>query len=245
MPSATFRFYQELNDFLPPSRKQVAFEVEWRGTPSVKHLIESLGVPHTEVDLILVNGRPVDWAYLLQEGDRVAVYPVFESFDITPVIRLRPQPLREVRFVLDGHLGRLAAYLRMLGFDTLWSVDAHDAILAQTSKEERRILLTRDQGLLKRSAVTHGYWVRATAPRAQLREVIERFDLQRLVKPFTRCLRCNGLLEPISVVEAKDQLPDNIARDHREFWRCAVCQKIYWQGSHYRRMEQLMQDVVG
>ncbi len=245
MPSATFRFYQELNDFLPPSRKQVAFEVEWRGTPSVKHLIESLGVPHTEVDLILVNGRPVDWAYLLQEGDRVAVYPVFESFDITPVIRLRPQPLREVRFVLDGHLGRLAAYLRMLGFDTRWSVDAHDAILAQTSKEERRILLTRDQGLLKRSAVTHGYWVRATAPRAQLREVIERFDLQRLVKPFTRCLRCNGLLEPISVVEAKDQLPDNIARDHREFWRCAVCQKIYWQGSHYRRMEQLMQDVVG
>ncbi len=242
---ATFRFYQELNDFLSPPRRQVAFEVEWQGAPSVKHLIEALGVPHTEVDLILVNDRSVDWAYQPQDGDRVAVYPVFESLDITPLIRLHPQPLRDVRFVLDGHLGRLAAYLRMLGFDTRWDITADDATLARISKEERRNLLTRDQGLLKRSAVTHGYWVRATAPRTQLREVVERFDLQRLVKPFTRCLQCNGQLESISFVEAQEQLPDNIARAYREFWRCVACQKIYWQGSHHRRMEQLIQDVVG
>ena len=165
--------------------------------------VESLGVPHTEVDLILVNDRSVEWAYQPQEGDRVAVYPVFESLDITPLIRLRPEPLREVRFVLDGHLGRLAAYLRMLGFDTWYRNHVDDAVLAQVSKEERRILLTRDQGLLKRSAVTHGYWVRATAPREQLREVIARFDLQRQAKPFTRCLSCNGRLQAASLAEVE------------------------------------------
>jgi uncharacterized protein with PIN domain len=156
--------------------------------------------------------------------------------DITPLIRLRPQPLREVRFVLDGHLGRLAAYLRMLGFDTWYQNHVDDAVLAQISKEERRILLTRDQGLLKRSAVTHGYWVRATAPREQLREVIQRFDLQRLAKPFTRCLNCNGLLQSALLAEVKDEVPENAARFYSEFWRCTACNKVYWQGSHYQRM---------
>jgi uncharacterized protein with PIN domain len=244
MPRATFRFYQELNDFLPPAQRQVAFEHEWRGTPSIKHLIESLGVPHTEVDLILVNDRLVEWAYQPQEGDRVAVYPVFEALDITPLIRLRPQPLREVRFVLDGHLGRLAAYLRMLGFDTWYQNHIDDAVLAQISKEERRILLTRDQGLLKRSAVTHGCWVRATAPREQLREVIQRFDLQHIAQPFTRCLSCNGLLQAASPAEVKEEVPDNAAHYYHEFWRCGTCNKVYWQGSHYQRMTRLIEETM-
>ena len=243
MPRATFRFYQELNDFLPPAHRQVAFEHEWRGTPSIKHLIEALGVPHTEVDLILVNDRSVAWAYQPQEGDRVAVYPVFESLDITPLIRLRPQPLREIRFVLDGHLGRLAAYLRMLGFDTWYQNRVDDAVLAQISKEEHRILLTRDQGLLKRSAVTHGYWVRATAPREQLREVLARFDLQHQAKPFTRCLSCNGLLRPALLAEVKDTVPENAARFYSEFWRCAACGNVYWPGSHYQRMARLIEET--
>jgi hypothetical protein len=153
-------------------------------------------VPHTEVDLILVNDRSVEWTYQPQEGDRVAVYPVFESMDITPLIRLRPLPLREVRFVLDGHLGRLAAYLRMLGFDTWYQNHVDDAVLAQTSKDEQRILLTRDQGLLKRSAVTHGYWVRATAPREQLREVMARFDPSTHGKTIHTLPRGNGCCNP-------------------------------------------------
>jgi uncharacterized protein with PIN domain len=243
MPRATFRFYQELNDFLPLAQRQVAFEHEWRGTPSIKHLIEALGVPHTEVDLILVNDRSVDWAYQPQGGDRVAVYPVFESMDITPLIRLRPQPLREVRFVLDGHLGRLAAYLRMLGFDTRYQPHADDAILAEVSKAEHRILLTRDQGLLKRSAVTHGYWVRATAPRDQLREVVQRFDLQQQARPFTRCLSCNGLLQSATPYKVKNEVPENAAHFHAEFWRCAACGKVYWRGSHYQRMVHLIEET--
>jgi hypothetical protein len=244
MPRATFRFYQELNDFLPPAQRQVAFEHEWRGAPSIKHLVESLGVPHTEVDLILVNDRSVDWAHQPQAGDRVAVYPVFEALDIMPLIRLRPLPLREVRFVLDGHLGRLAAYLRLLGFDTWYQNHVDDAVLAQTSKEEHRILLTRDQGLLKRSAVTHGYWVRATAPREQLREVMTRFDLQHQAKPFTRCLSCNGLLQSASPAEVNSEVPENAARFYSEFWRCTSCHKVYWQGSHYQRMARLVEDAM-
>jgi len=243
MPRATFRFYQELNDFLPPFQRQIAFEHEWRGTPSIKHLIESLGVPHTEVDLILVDDRSVEWDYRPQEGDRVAVYPVFEAMDITLLIRLRPQPLREVRFVLDGHLGRLAAYLRMLGFDTWYQNHADDAVLAQISKDEQRILLTRDQGLLKCGAVTHGYWVRATAPREQLREVVTRFDLERLAKPFTRCLSCNGPLQPATLDEVQSEVPENVARFYVEFWRCATCGKVFWQGSHYQRMTRLIEEI--
>ena len=244
MPRATFRFYQELNDFLPPHQCQVAFDHDWIGSPSIKHLVEALGVPHTEVDLILVNDRSVDWSCRPQDGDRIAVYPVFESLDITPLIRLRPEPLREVRFVLDGHLGRLAAYLRMLGFDTLWNNNPADATLAHISKEERRILLTRDQGLLKRSAVTHGYWVRATAPREQLVEVIGRFDLRRAARPFTRCLSCNGLLSPVSLGEVKEQLPAQAAHAYQEFWHCDACRKVYWQGSHYRRMARLVEEAL-
>jgi uncharacterized protein len=200
-------------------------------------------VPHTEVDLILVNDHSVDWTYQPQEGDRIAVYPVFESLDITPLIRLRPQPLREVRFVVDGHLGRLAAYLRMLGFDTWYQNHVDDAVLAEISKNEQRILLTRDQGLLKRSAVTHGYWVRATMPREQLREIIARFDLRRLAKPFTRCLSCNGLLQSATRDEVKDEVPENAARFYAEFWRCTSCGKVFWQGSHYRRMTRLIEEI--
>jgi len=117
-------------------------------------------------------------------------------------------------------------------------------VLAQLSKEEHRILLTRDQGLLKRSAVTHGYWVRATAPREQLREVMARFDLQQQTKPFTRCLSCNGLLQLASRAEVKDQVPENAARFYSEFWRCAACGKVYWPGSHYQRMTRLIEESI-
>jgi uncharacterized protein with PIN domain len=160
-------------------------------------VIESLGVPHGEVDLILVNGESVDFSALLPDGARVSVYPVFEAIDIGPIARVRPEPLRETRFVLDVHLGRLAAYLRLLGFDASWRNDYGDAILVQLSGAERRILLTRDRELLKRSSVTHGYWIRETQPSKQLVEVVRRFDLFRSAAPFRRCLRCNHLLEEV------------------------------------------------
>jgi uncharacterized protein with PIN domain len=240
MSSAAFRFYAELNDFLPPARRFTEFTHRFLDTATVKDFIESFGVPHTEVDLVLVNGASVDFAYRVRDGDRVSVYPVFEAFDIGPVSKVRPEPLRDPRFVLDTHLGRLAAFLRMLGFDVLYRNHCADEELAAISRDQHRILLTRDVGLLKRGAVTHGCFVRATDPRGQMREIVCRFDLARLVHPFTRCMRCNTPLEEVSKAEVLAELPPRTAEAHDEFRRCPACHRIYWKGAHYRRMQQLL-----
>ena len=245
MSQANFRFYAELNDFLPPFRRQVEFAYLFDLPASVKHVIEALGVPHTEVDLILVNSEPADFAYILQNGDRVSVYPVFESVDITPVARLRPEPLRDPRFVLDAHLGRLAAYLRLLGFDTLYRNDFDDAELARLSASENRILLTRDHGLLKRSLVQRGYYVRSQNPRQQAAEVVRRFDLKDTLQPFRRCLRCNGLLEKVAKDSVAGQLPPGTRTHFDEFYRCQECDQVYWKGVHYERMVRLVETISG
>ncbi len=243
MPQSTFRFYAELNDFLPKNRRFNAFVVPFELPASVKHMIESLGVAHTEVDLILANGEPVDFGYIVQDGDRISVYPVFESLDISPAARLRPEPLRRPRFVLDAHLGRLAVYLRMLGFDTLYRNDYADEELALISSQENRILLTRDRGLLKRSLVSRGYYVRAQDPRRQAVEVVQRFDLRRAFKPFSRCLRCNGLLEPVEEDTVAGQLLPGTQKYFHEFSRCRSCGQVYWKGAHYQRMVQLIESI--
>jgi len=244
MNQAQFRFYAELNDFLPKERRQRSFTHTFLLSGSVKDMIESLGVPHTEVDLILANGRSVDFSYAVQNGDRISVYPVFEAIDIVPVLRVRPEPLREPRFVLDVHLGQLAVYLRMLGFDTLYRNDYRDEELARISNEEARILLTRDRGLLKRSIVTHGYCLRTTQPRQQLVDVIRRFDLRRAIAPFRRCLHCNAVLEPVDKAAIEDRLPPKTRHYYDEFWRCPQCDRIYWQGSHFERMQQFIAEVL-
>jgi len=238
MPIATFRFYAELNDFLRPERRFTEFAHGFLDVATVKDRIQSFGVPHTEVDLVLVNGNPVDFAYRVQDGDRISVYPVFEAFDICGLTRLRPEPLRVPRFVLDVHLGRLAAYLRMLGFDTLYRNQCTYERLAEVSRREHRILLTRDVGLLKRSSVTHGYFVRATKPRQQLAEVVGRCDLARLMKPFSRCLRCNTPLTQAGKDQVRQQLPAQVALLHTEFLRCPDCGRAFWKGGHFRRMRQ-------
>ena len=245
----SIRFYAELNDFLPQRRRQVSFGHVLSEHASVKHVIETLGVPHTEVDLVLVNGQSVEFAYRVRDGDRISVYPVFESLDISSLGRVRPRPLRETRFVLDVHLGRLAGYLRMLGFDSLYRNDHHDEELADLSQRERRILLTRDRGLLKRSAVSHGYLLRESNPRAQLAEVIRRFDLRGMVAAFTRCMRCNGSLEPVAKEAILDRLLPKTRRYYDEFAMCRDCGRIYWRGSHYedmrQRLERLLCDATG
>ncbi len=238
--NAHFRFYAELNEFLPYDKRFQPVTVSFKGSQSVKHLIESLGVPHTEVDLVLINGHSVDFRYLVQDGDRVAVYPVFESMNITPLLKLRPEPLREPRFVLDGHLGRLAAYLRMLGFDTLYRNDYEDENLARISAVESRILLTRDRGLLKRKMVTHGFCLRTKDPRQQLLEVIKRFDLQDCFMPFTRCIACNGILRKVEKADILDQLEPGTRMYFDDFSSCISCGKIYWKGSHHDRMQGLV-----
>ena len=244
MHRAAFRFYAELNDFLPPDRRQVAFSLPFNGKVSVKHLVESLGVPHSEIDLILVNGNSVDFTYLVENDDTISVYPVFESIDIGTVGRLRPQPLRETRFVLDTHLGQLATYLRLLGFDCLYQNNYEDAELAEISSEQRRILLTKDRGLLKRNLVTHGYCIREIDPRLQLLEVIRRFDLRDSAHPFQRCLRCNGWLESVDKEDVVDRLEYNTSHYYDEFRICVSCDQIYWKGSHFERMQSFLDDIL-
>ena len=188
--------------------------------------LNRMGIPHTEVDLILVNGEPVDFSRQLIDGDMVSIYPVFESFDISPVNRLRPEPLREPRFILDTHLGKLASYLRMLGFDTLYNNQAEDQDLAEISSREHRILLTRDRGLLMRNIVTHGHLVKETNPQKQLIEVIQRFQLINEIQPFRRCLTCNGLLQECAKRcnsrSYCSRIPDCI---YEHFFQCEQCAK--------------------
>ena len=238
---AEFRFYAELSDFLPLERRQRAISHEFEGNPSIKDTIEAIGVPHPEVDLILVNGESVGFDYHLQNGDQVSVYPVFESIDISPLVRLRPEPLREVRFVLDTHLGRLAGYLRMFGFDTLYRNDFGDEMLAQIASEQKRILLTKDRGLLKRNSVTHGYCVRSTNPKDELVEVMRRFDLFRSIAPFRRCIRCNEVLAAVEKEDILEDLLPQVRKDYSEFRRCTGCHQIYWKGTHFERMEHFME----
>lgn len=238
---AIFRFYAELNDFLPRAWRQTDIPYQFWGHPAVKDAIEALGVPHPEVDLILVNNQSVNFDYRLRQGDRVAVYPVFELLNIAPVTRLRPRPLRKIRFVLDANLGKLARNLRMLGFDALYRNNFQDVEVIEIALQEQRIILTRDVELLKNGKVTHGYWVRHTDAQKQVEEVLQKFDLFDQIRPFTRCLVCNGLLLPVEKEDIEDQLPPRVRQSFETFYRCAACGKVYWRGSHFERMEKMVE----
>jgi uncharacterized protein with PIN domain len=239
MAQVQLRFYEELNDFLPPERRKITFAHELTRRTSVKDLIESFGVPHTEVEVILANGRSVDFSYIVQTGERISVYPVFESLDISPLIRLRDKPLRDPRFVIDANLGQLARYLRLLGFDVIYRNDFTDREVAQIASADRRIVLTRDRALLQHKIITHGYFVRAVKPREQVREILTRLDLYSALHPFTRCLRCNGELEDVEKEVVLHQLEPKTKKYYDRFRRCKACGQAYRKGSHFNRMEKL------
>jgi uncharacterized protein with PIN domain len=240
MAVAEFRFYEELNDFLPPERRKRAFDYACARRATVKNAIEALGVPHTEVELILANQDSVDFSYLVRDGDRISVYPQFEALDVTPLLRVREQPLRQPRFIADAHLGALAKYLRILGFDTLYRNDFADSEVVDIAAAERRVILSRDKGLLMQRAVTHGCFVRAIKPLEQIEEVLDRLDLHRVVQPFTRCLLCNQPLERISGEEASRRVSPETVQYYDNFRACRPCDRIYWPGSHYRRLSTLL-----
>jgi uncharacterized protein with PIN domain len=229
---ATFRFYEELNDFLPLDKKKVAFLHSFEGTPSIKDIIEAIGVPHVEVNLIQVNGQPVDFTYRLKNNDVVSVYPV-----------LRKKKWKEIKFILDVHLGKLAKYLRMCGFDTAYQNDYDDKKIIEISLEENRIILTRDIGLLKVKSVSHGYFIRDQNPKAQLTEVLKHFDLYQAINPFNRCIKCNGKLERIEKEKIIQQLEPLTQKYFNEFFRCTHCQSIFWEGSHFDRMSSFINTI--
>jgi hypothetical protein len=241
---ATFRFYADLNQFLPYARRQTDFDHPFEGRVSIKDMIESFGVPHTEIDLILVNGEPVDFEYLVQDADRVSVYPDFTAVDISFLLRLRPEPLAVPRFVLDIHLGRLASYLRILGFDTLFPENYDDEHLAEISSTENRILLSRDRGLLMRKIVVHGYYVRSTNPHQQVVEVARRYELIPQIEPFRRCAHCNGVIEPVVKEDILDRIQPDTQTYYTDFRLCTGCDRVYWRGTHFERMQMFIDEIV-
>ena len=237
------RFYAELCDLLPPRHRSGRISHRLIATQSVKDLVESYGVPHTEVEIVLAGDTSIGWDYRPRAGERVSVFPVFEAFDVRPLVRLRPAPLRETRFVLDGHLGALARRLRLLGFDCLYDTDADDDDLVEISVRGRRILLTRDRLLLRRRAVTHGYLLRSDRPAEQVREVVRRFQLGGSIAPFTRCPACNGELVRVEKAAIEHRLPPGTRRTYDEFHTCPDCGRDYWRGAHHARLERLVADA--
>ena len=245
MMTVAIRFYEELNFFLKKELRTRQIETEAAPGQTVKDLIESFRVPHVEVDLVLVNGESVDFSYQLREGDRISVYPVFERFDIGGGNHLRPEPLREPRFIADVHLGTLARRLRILGFYTEYDTHAEDEYLAARAAGEGLILLTRDRQLLMRKIVSHGLYVKATDPFEQVREVVARLDLYAKLQPFTRCVACNGRLhdlEPGSLQweKSKYQIPQGVLKWGTVFRRCEGCGKVFWKGSHLKPLNRLL-----
>ena len=237
-----FRFYAQLNDFLPPGRRGRRFIHAISGTSSIKDTVEALGVPHPEIDLVLVNGASVDFAYRIQSGDRVSVYPAFRSLDLAGMYRVGADPPEPLRFVVNGHLGKLASFLRLAGFDALVLDDA--AAVGTAASRDGRVVLTRDRDLLKRNAIQCGRYVRSTDPEAQLAEVFERFDLAYRVEPFTRCLRCNELVRSIVKADLADRVPPRSRARFEHFVVCPACNRVYWRGSHYERLRCLLERVL-
>ncbi|MGH2773850.1 MAG: Mut7-C RNAse domain-containing protein [Actinomycetota bacterium] len=242
--SVEVRAFAELNDFLPPDRRFATFRQPLGLRQTVKDLIEAAGIPHAEVDAVIVNGTSVGFDHRPSQDDLIGVYPVFESIDIRPILRLRPQPLRDPRFVVDSNLGGLARHLRMLGFDAAFRNDFADDEIARISASEKRVLLTRDVDILKRKEITHGYYVRTIVPVEQASEVVRRFDLAASVNPLSRCLECNESLEAVGTEQVKELLPEAPLREHSSFSRCRVCERVYWPGSHFRHMRMKVDEIL-
>jgi len=235
MAEASFRFYAELNEFLPKDQRQRDIPHRFREPATLKDRIEAHGVPHTEVEFIQVGGAPAGFADRLRDGQRVSVYPFLA---VVPCpLPVRP-PFPRGRFVLDQHLSRLAAYLRLLGQDAVHYARCADDELARIASADDRVLLTRDTRLLMRSTVVHGGFVHATAPQRQVVEVLHRFGAPETFAPFSRCMACNGQLRSVSKDEVADRLQADTQRFYDRFWTCTGCARVYWEGSHVRRMRQ-------
>lgn len=245
MPKITLRFYAELNDFLAPAQRQRDLTLDCPGPAPARHLIELCGVPHTEVELIVRDGESIGLETPVAPGERIGVYPMFEAFDVRPVLRTAVGPKRVPRFLADAHLGTLAKRLRMLGFDTLWHNDLGDSALAALAANERRILLSSDRRLLMHKKVTHGCYVRQAPPDVQLAYLVERLQLCAEIAPFTRCTVCNGHLSGASLDFVCGAVPPRIRESQRDYWRCDGCGRVYWKGSHWARMRQRIEGLCG
>lgn len=233
-----FRFHGELERFVAPQQRGQATALPVAAHETLKHAIESLGVPHTEVGAAQVNGRPAPLALRpLGEHDDVDVFPAAIPAPL-------PSDATLPRFIADAHLGRLARHLRFAGLDTLHRGDWDDAALAAQAREDGRAVLTRDRALLMHRDVESGCYVHATDPAAQLTRVLRRFGLHGAVLRTSRCVLCNEVLSPAPPHEARSVVPPRAFEHFERFWRCPACRRVYWQGSHWRRMHAALESAL-
>ena len=242
--NAHIYFHDTLNDFLPATKKYKWINYSFTGSPALKDAIEALGIPHPEVDVILVNQQPASLQKSIQAADKIEVYPATTAFPELRQFSIQDKLPVSDKFILDVHLGKLAKSLRLLGFDTYFDVNIpDDKAIAAFSNVQNRIVLTRDIGLLKHKEIRRGYWLRSQNPKEQLHEVIRYFQLQNAFKPFTRCLACNNCLAPVAKEKVWDYIPPKTKLYYNEFYQCPNCARIYWQGSHYDKMKAFIQDL--
>lgn len=244
MNHVKFRFYEELNHYLPEGNRKVWFDFYFIGIHSLKEIFRSMEVPAGEIDLILVNQQSESLDYQVRDGDRISVYPVFELFDISEFREIREKPLRNPAFICDVHLGRLSRYLRMLGFDTAYSSLYTPKELVERSNAEKRILLSKSYRLTHHREVDRAYQIRSSDPEEQISDLIDRLCLAGLSKPFSRCLNCNSELQGVSKSEIAHQLQPNTATYYNEFLRCNTCDQLFWEGSHYEHMMKFVHRLL-
>jgi len=242
-PPVSIQFHGSLVDFLPAQKRCQSLLIDCVKNRSVKDLIESVGVPHPEIDLIIVNTHPVDFSHLVHGGEKIEVYPPGTSLHLASAFHLYPSWPTPPRFILDVHLGKLAAYLRLFGFDSLYRNDYDDPELADISAREQRILLTCDIKLLMRKQINFGYCVRSRQPTEQLIEVAQRFRLKNHTDKMLRCIECNGIIKAVEKQQILSQLQPLTRQHYDEFYQCDHCGKIYWKGSHYDHMQELRKHI--
>ena len=235
MNSASFRFYDELNDFIEKDRRNITFAYLFEGNPSTKDCIEAIGVPHTEVEAIKINGIFTDFFQKVNQDDKIEIYSISSDIDLTNSIKLRPE-IEDYKFIVDANVGKMAKNLRMLGFDTYYDFDLPDKEIVAVAEREKRIILSRDIGLLKRKNAIYGYFLRKTSIEEQINEVMKRYDLVSKIKPFTICLKCNTSIRTVEKAEYENHIDENTQKEFNEFFKCDECDKFFWKGSHYDKM---------
>ena len=239
VPSANFAllltFHGDLPFFLPRNMREQPVRRCLQEKTSIKDVIEACGVPHPEVDLIVCQGVPVDFRHQLAADAQISVYPVGGAAGLFGDRRL--QQRRHTRFVADGHLGKLARDLRLLGVDVLYASTVADAALIEIAVSEGRALLTRDRRLLMHSVIEHGYSPRSQVPEEQAREVLRRFELADALKPYSRCLRCNAALTAVKKEDIVGELEPLTRIYYHDFRRCDGCGAVYWPGSHFGKLQ--------
>ena len=227
-----------LQDFLNSPRPNQEMKINFELSPSVKDLFEARGIPHTAVYKIEVNGVVKSFDYNVKESDRIKLFP-YKTTEHIDDIFVRPSS-----FIADVHLGKLAKTLRLLGLDCIFNKDWDDERIIASSNNEQRMILTRDRELLKNGRTRYGYWIRSTNPDEQINELFERFDLLDKIDPFTRCMKCNGLLEQVPLEQIEEKVPPKVKQWHSEFWQCKECRQVYWQGSHFKDLQQKVNKLL-